>query len=67
MEAPDVVNPSGTGATIATANCPNEESLRAVENDVVKKGKRLNYQNWEISAIIFGCHAACVAKPQSTV
>ncbi len=32
-----------------------------------KTTKRMNYQNWEIAALVFGSHAACVAKPQSTV
>jgi hypothetical protein len=72
MEAPaDAAAPSATPASTSaaetTGTSPVDESLRAGETDVCKKGKRLNYQNWEISAIIFGCHAATVAKPQSTV
>ncbi len=31
------------------------------------KSKRMNYQNWEVVALVFGCHVACVSKPQSTV
>ncbi len=45
----------------------NYVSVEAGGNASTKKNKRMNYQNWETATIIYGCHAACVAKPQSTV
>ncbi len=69
MEVPDAPAPSEAATTPSTiVSAASDESLRAVvDNDVSKKGKRINYQFWEISVIVYGCHAACVAKPQSTV
>ncbi len=44
-----------------------DEPSGAGDNESTKKGKRMNYQNWEIAAIIYGCHAAYVTKPKSTM
>jgi hypothetical protein len=68
QEAADAPTPSEV-VTIPSAvmTAALDESLRGGDMDVNKKAKRLNYQNWKIAAIIYGCHAACVAKPQSTV
>ncbi len=64
MEVPNAYAPSEAGtipSTIVTE--ASDELLRAVvDNDVSKKGKRMNYQFWEIAAIVYGCHAAYVAN-----
>jgi hypothetical protein len=64
-DAPDLSEVVTIPSTVVTGAI--QKSIRGGDNDASKKAKRLNYQNWEIVAIIFGCHAACVAKPQSTV
>ena len=69
MEVPDDAHAPSEVVTISFAieSDAIDESLRAVDNDVSKKGKRMNYQYWEIDAIVYDCNAACVTKPQSTV
>jgi hypothetical protein len=60
FEAPTI--PSAL-PSLATNDVPAE----AGDNATTKKNKRMNYHNWEIATIIYGCHAACVAKPQSAM
>ncbi len=68
MDTPDV-NLSVAPPIPSSLSPPNVivEPSGVGENEANRKGKRMNYQNWEIATIIYGCNAACVAKPQSTV
>ncbi len=36
------------------------------EIEYSKRQKRFHYQPCEIVALVYACHAACIAKPQST-
>ncbi len=54
--------------TFAPTVAPTDAATAAVTPATnAKKPKRLNYQTWEITAIVFGCHAATIQKPQSTI
>ena len=66
MEAPDVATPLVVPISEVSPILLHEQP-DVGDNDTGKKTKRINYQNWEVAALIFGCHAACVAKPNSTV
>ncbi len=62
VDATDVV-PLPLSDVAAEAVAPTE--LGDCEN--AKRQKRINYQPWEVAALVYTCHAACVAKPQSTI
>ncbi len=66
MEAPDVapphVVPISDVSTILSYEQPH-----VGDNDIGKKMKRINYHDWEVASLIYGCHATCVEKPNSTV
>ena len=66
MEAPDVAPPPVVPISDVSPILSDEQP-DVGDNDIGKKTRRLNYQNWEVAALIYGCHAACVAKPNSTV
>jgi len=56
VPAPPFVVAAEAAATTDLGDCDN-----------AKRQKRMNYQPWEVAALVFTCHAATVAKPQSTI